>query len=184
MNKLIGKNEIIEAALTIAKKKGWEKTSVRDISKAINYSTIKIYSEFGNKEGLLQAIQRRGFVLLKDEYSKSIDTQDSNEKKLIELTVKHFQFSKQHKAYYDLMFQMNGSPCPFPSGEVLRIAGKAVSELLSEVAGYPANKVLFFNWWALAHGFIAITDADRTEEEQAITLLRDIMENFVKGIKK
>ncbi len=184
MNKQINKNEILDAAVAIAQEKGWEKTSVRDISKMISYSTIKIYSEFGNKEGLLKMIQKRGFLMLKNEYRKSIETQNTSDDKLIELTVRHFQFSKQHKVYYDLMFQMNGSPCPFPDGEVLRIAGQAVSRLLSEVAGYPTDKVLFFNWWALAHGFIAITNADKTEEEQAIVLLSGIMKNFVKGIKR
>lgn len=184
MDKSISKNEIVGATLKVAEEKGWKKTSVRDISKRINYSTIKIYSEFGSKEGLLKVIQKQGFVMLKDEYLKSMDTQDSSDEKLIELTVKHFQFANQHKTYYDLMFQMNGSSGPYPSGEILKIAGKPVSQLLSEVAGYPVNKTLFFHWWALAHGFIAITNADKTKEEQALTMLRAIMKNFVKGIKR
>ena len=67
------KNKIIEQTIHLAQKKGWEKTSVREISKEIGYSTIKIYSDFGGKDGLLKEIQRKGFKGLKEVYLTSID---------------------------------------------------------------------------------------------------------------
>ncbi|MEL7123170.1 MAG: TetR/AcrR family transcriptional regulator [Bacteroidota bacterium] len=184
MKQLIGKNEIINTALKVAKEKGWEKTSVREISKAINYSTIKIYSEFGSKDGLLRAIQEKGFMMLKNEYLRSTQSNESAEAKLIELTVAHYRFAIHQKTYYDLMFQMNGSTCSLPSGAVLQNPSKPINELLSYITGYKVDKTLFFHWWALAHGFVAITNAGKTKEEEAITMLRSIMKDFIKGIKK
>lgn len=182
MNHQINAQHIIDAALKLAAERGWEKTSVREISKAIGYSTIKIYSDFESKEGLLKAIQKQGFSLLKSEYMRSVQSADTVETKLIELTVAHYRFAVYQKTYYDLMFQMNGSTCSLPGGSVLENASLPIRELLQTIAG-KADKTLFFHWWALAHGFVAITTADKTKENEAIATLREIMKNFIKGIK-
>ena len=182
MNNQIQAQQIVEAALQIASRQGWEKTSVREISKAIGYSTIKIYSDFQNKEGLLKEIQKQGFSLLKNEYQKSVQANDNPETQLIELTVAHYRFAIHQKTYYDLMFQMNGSTCSLPGGSVLENASLPIRELLQFIAGN-VDKTLFFHWWALAHGFVAITNADKTKESEAILTLREIMKNFIKGIK-
>lgn len=183
MKPFLTKNEIIEAAIGIAREKGWEKTSVREISRAINYSTIKIYSEFKSKEDLLKVIQERGFVMLKNEYIKGIQSKNTSEEKLIELTISHYKFAIHQNTYYDLMFQMNGSTCALPSGKVLQNASEPIRQLLSDVAGSKVSKALFFHWWALTHGFITITRTHKTGEQESQSMLRTIIMQFVKGIK-
>ena len=182
MNSSIQPQDIYDAALNIASQHGWEKTSVREISKAIGYSTIKIYSDFQNKEGLLRAIQNQGFQLLKNEYQRSLQRNDDDEIRLQELTVAHYHFALKHRTYYDLMFQMNGSTCSLPESRVLEQTSLPVRSLLESIAG-KADKALFFHWWALAHGFVAITNADQTKEAEATALIRGIMRQFIKGIK-
>ncbi len=183
MKKFVSKNQIIDAAINIAGEKGWEKTTVREIAKEINYSTIKIYSEFKSKEDLLKAIQIQGFMMLKSEYLKSIQFIDQREEKLIELTLAHYRFSHQQKTYYDLMFQMDGSTCSLPKEGVLANAGEPINQLLSDVAGYKVDKPLFLHWWSLAHGFIAITRMMGDNEENNNRILRALMTKFIKGIK-
>lgn len=182
MSKLIQAHQIIEAAVKIAAQHGWEKTSVREISKAIGYSTIKIYSDFESKEGLLKAIQKQGFSLLRNEYKRSIQAQDTAEAKLVELTLAHYRFAVRQGAYYDLMFQMNGSTCALPQSDVLENASLPIRQLLETVAG-KVDKALFFHWWALAHGFVTITQADKTREKEAIELLKVIVQQFIRGIQ-
>ena len=177
------KTEIIQAVIDIAQAKGWDKTSVRDISKKINYSTIKIYSDFGSKDGLLQEVQKEGFRRLRRAYVKSGDNAIDATEKLVQLTLAHYRFARQHRAYYELMFQMNGSECSTPGGDVLQTASEPIRQLIQKIHG-EVNRTLFFHWWALAHGFVVITDTQsKLSLAEALKMLSTIIRRFVSSIR-
>ena len=177
------KTDIIQAAIDIAQVKGWDKTSVRDISKKINYSTIKVYSDFGSKDGLLQEIQKEGFRRLRQAYVQSEAEATNADEKLVQLTVAHYRFARQHRAYYELMFQMNGSGCRMPGGGVLQTASEPIRQLIQDIHG-KVNRTLFFHWWALAHGFVIITGTQpKISIAEATEMLCTIVRRFVSSIR-
>ncbi len=175
------KKEILDKALEMAKERGWKNTSVRELSKAIGYSTIKIYSEFESKENLLLEIQRNGFEQLKLAYLNAIKSLPSDKDKLVAITIEHYNFSKKNKALYDLMFQIDGAPCSLPSRAILENTSEPIRHILTNIAG-KLDKSLFFHWWAIAHGFVNITHSEKVSEEEALEMLNSIMSNFIKGI--
>jgi len=177
------KQEILDAAVNIARQKGWEKTSVREISKRIGYSTIKIYSEFDGKDGLYNAIQDRGFHMLKESYTQAIAGIDDAEEQLLQLTQVHFQFAMEHEKYYELMFKMGGTNCEVKDRNILFNASQPVRDAIFNICGR-VDKTLFFNWWVVAHGFIVIVgNQHKMPPEEAENMLTAMLKNFIKAIK-
>lgn len=177
------REDIIEATLQLAERQGWANTSVREISRAVSYSTIKIYSEFGSKESLLAEVQQKGFRLLRDAYVAAISKMENPEDQLSELCKAHYLFSRKHARYYELMFQTNGVSCKNAAGEVLQHTSEPVRELIRQIAGH-VDRTLFFTWWSLIHGFTVIMQGNFSlPEKEALTLLEAMVRNFIKGIR-
>lgn len=180
----MNKNDIIQAAIEIASENGWAKASVRNISKRINYSTIKIYSEFGDKEGLMSAIQKEGFGKLRAVMLAAIEKEKTPEEQFIALNLVYYDFTKTYRAYYELMFQMNGTNCSKVEGSTLRHTSEPIRSLISQISGQPTTKSQFFNWWAIMHGFVAITDGNYyTNEHEAVAILKDMIKRFIFALK-
>ncbi|OGW41037.1 MAG: hypothetical protein A2X79_08600 [Desulfuromonadaceae bacterium GWB2_53_15] len=65
-NMQFGREEIIEAAFELVRKNGWEGFSVQAVGKAINSSTMPIYSQFANVRELEDAVCLKAMELLKE----------------------------------------------------------------------------------------------------------------------
>jgi len=177
------KQEIIKAAVDIARQKGWEKTSVREISKQIGYSTIKIYSEFQGKDGLYQAIQEKGFKMLKEAYLNAINNVEEAEEQLVLLSKTHYQFALDYSKYYELMFKMSGTNCDVKDKNIMFNASQPIRDAIFNICG-KVDQTLFFNWWVIAHGFVVIVGNEpKIPKAKAEEMLSTMIENFVKAIK-
>ena len=175
-------NQILDASIDLAKEVGWENTSVREISKRINYSTIKIYSEFGSKENLLVEVQKRGFGLLKNEYINAISKSNEPKEQFTDLCIAHFLFANTHQRYYELMFQVNGVSCKRASHETLKNVGEPVRSLIKGLSGR-MNTELFLGWWSMIHGFTLIAQNNfEMSPEESITILKGVVRNYIEGI--
>lgn len=60
------KEEIINAAFALVREQGWDGFSVQAVAKAINSSTMPIYSQFSNVRELEDAVCRKALELLKE----------------------------------------------------------------------------------------------------------------------
>jgi len=65
-NTQFGREEIIEAAFNLVREKGWDGFSVQAVGKAINSSTMPIYSQFANVRELEDAVCIKAMELLKE----------------------------------------------------------------------------------------------------------------------
>lgn len=181
---MMEKQEIINTAVDIARQKGWEKTSVREISKQIGYSTIKIYSEFQGKEGLYQAIQEKGFKMLKEAYLKAIANVEDAEEQLILLSKAHNQFAHDYSKYYELMFKMSGTNCDVKDKNIMFNASQPIRDAIFNICG-KVDRTLFFNWWVIAHGFVVVVGNEKKiPKPEAEEMLASMIENFIKAVKK
>ncbi|MFK7923047.1 MAG: TetR/AcrR family transcriptional regulator [Bacteroidia bacterium] len=174
--------EIIKTAVELARKQGWPKTTVRAIAKEIGYSTIKIYSDFGNKDGLFRAIQKSGFGLLREAYDEVVSSEKSTAEQLIALSLAHYDFAMEYKPIYELMFQMAGTNCEAGSDNPQFKSSQPIRDVIFELCG-KVDRTLFFNWWVIAHGFIvSVAYGHQVAESEAKEMLTQMVRNFIKGI--
>lgn len=67
------REKILNATQQLFSEKGFEKTTIDDISKSAGYSRRTIYAYYDSKEDILHHIIRNGLILLKDEVEKAIE---------------------------------------------------------------------------------------------------------------
>lgn len=68
------REKIMNAAETLFSEKGFEATTIEDISKASEYSRRTIYVYYESKDDILHHIIEKGLLLLKDEVNNAIQT--------------------------------------------------------------------------------------------------------------
>ena len=66
------REQIMRAAETLFSEKGFDMTTIEDISKASEYSRRTIYAYYENKDDILHHIIEKGLLLLKDEIESAI----------------------------------------------------------------------------------------------------------------
>ncbi|RNC66640.1 MAG: TetR/AcrR family transcriptional regulator [Desulfuromonadales bacterium] len=98
-NTQFGKEEIINAAFALVREQGWEGFSVQAVAKAINASTMPIYSHFANVRELEDAVCRKALELLK----KSLLV-DRTGDVWIDQAVSYVRFAMEEKHLYRSMW--------------------------------------------------------------------------------
>lgn len=154
------KENIINAAIELAKEVGWAKVSVRKISQKISYSTIVIYSVFGSKDELFLALRKKGFDLLLADIKKARIKADSPQNALMEITHEVIRFHTNNTELYQIMFGVLGIT---GVSDVCRDSSVSIEStdyvkaIIAEILPGDQNS-LFFNWWALIRGFIGMIE--------------------------
>ncbi|MEL6671691.1 MAG: TetR/AcrR family transcriptional regulator [Bacteroidota bacterium] len=175
--------DILQATLEIAQKVGWEKVSVRGISKEIGYSTIKIYSDFGSKEELLFKIQQRGFAILRTAYTKATEQFDLPEEMLESIALVHIRFALQHPMYYELMFDYKFNSCKSKSAKTKREVGNIIYEVIQQITQVN-SRIAFLQFYAMLYGFIQITkDFPHKKDFDMEATTIQFVRNFINGIR-
>lgn len=178
----VSKEDILEKTIQLAGKKGWGSISVREISRAIGYSTIKIYSDFGGKDDLLFEIQKLGFKALEEKYKKVITGIRSPEEKLIQVSIAHIRFSFEQQVYYDLMFSLNTAHCKTDIGPVKRKVSLVIREILREISGKD-DKMAFLQYFSLILGFsIVCRELPAIRPDNLDKMVKSFVVDFIKGI--
>ncbi len=154
------KNEILSAALEIAREKGWTEVSLRKIASRIDYSTIIIYSHFGSKHLLLLELIDMGFEKLLTRFRQVNSDETDDKLRIHRITNTTIEFFLSNRELYQLMFGIVGMPgfdseyqckpgCP---KEQLSMFAK---DVISKSAEGDVES-LFFSWWAMVQGYISI----------------------------
>jgi AcrR family transcriptional regulator len=98
-NTQFSKEEIVAAAFELAREQGWEGFSVQAVAKAINASTMPIYSHFANIRELEDAVCRKALELLK----KSLLV-DRTGDVWIDQAISYVRFAMEEKYLYRCMW--------------------------------------------------------------------------------
>ncbi len=180
----LSRNQILDRTAHLAQKKGWRGITVRDISKAIGYSTIKIYSDFGGKEALLIAVQHRGFELLEKALTRAMNSHEDPKEQLLAASIAHVQFSFAHSAYYDLMFSRVGQDCEdSPSLMRLRIKQK-IKVILNGALG-TSDLPTTAHHLALVHGYaLLFRDNPILQHLPLEATMKQYIEQFISGVRQ
>src|SRR4029079_19196750 len=95
---------LIAAAEQLVERGGAGAVSVRAVAESIGTTTRAVYSLFGSKEGLLDALARRSFEMLRDDIARLPETGDP-EQDLVAAGVEVFRpMAVDHPALFALAF--------------------------------------------------------------------------------
>jgi len=127
------RERFIAAGLSVLNERGAAELTVRRVAEQAGSSTMGIYSQFGGRGGLLEAIYRRGFEQLRADLVAGLPGEDSAGPidAILTLATCYRRFALDHPGLYSLMFER---PLPdFDPSPQLR--SWALAETFSLLAG-------------------------------------------------
>jgi AcrR family transcriptional regulator len=149
----------VTAGMRVLAESGAAELTLRRVAEAAGASTMGIYTRFGSRAGMLEAIYRRGFELLRNAL---IDARDkaAEQERILALGVAYRRFALANPPLYALMFER---PLPGfdPSPQTRTDALAMTFGLLADEIPDPARAYLV---WTAVHGIVSIelTHAQRS----------------------
>lgn len=187
------KQLIMGTAAELFRERGYEKTSMRAIAEAIEYSPGTIYLYFKDKDELLYEVSVRAFNLFFQYFSRVRGIEDPLER-LFKLGESYITFAIEQPAYYDLMFIMtdpirNLDSDTWEEGEKNH---QVLTDILQDCqsAGHFTNydiDPLSFMIWSQVHGISSLYVKERMqmyEEHDQQKMLFEALEIFNDALKK
>ncbi|HLO60533.1 MAG TPA: TetR/AcrR family transcriptional regulator [Bacteroidales bacterium] len=145
------RKRIIESALNIATKKGWEAVTIRKIADAIEYTPPIVYEHFKNKEDLFNELVLLGHRRLTDSAILAIGNETDSRKILMIFSMKFWDFAFENKELYQLMFSLNSK---IPDKEVISLIQKFHAIFTELVGDEKIAPEAMFSYMCLQQGYI------------------------------
>lgn len=156
---------ILDAAMELFVKEGYNGISIRKIAEKIEYSPGSLYTYFSDKDSIFYALHVEGFEKL---YQKQITSQSVNNprERLLAHSKAYIEFAMQNQEYYDLMFILR-EPIDFicKDESLDWTHGKRSFDLLVRNVAECQAEGLFKNqdavsvaflFWSIVHGMASI----------------------------
>jgi AcrR family transcriptional regulator len=188
------RSKILETANKLFLEKGYEGTSIRTISEAIEYSPATIYLYFKDKNDIFYQLQQQAFELLQEKM-KATQNIISPLERLKAMGKVYLNFAFDNPQYYDLMFILR-SPMESLSEENTWQQGIELYQTIENIAEacIAANQikvtdhqVIAFTIWSYIHGQCALLIRKRLpmhEKQHLRYLISSSFEFFWKMIEK
>ena len=163
------RKRILDTAMRLFLKEGFERVTLRAIAREIEYSPATIYLYFKDKNEILYALQTIGFEKLYEKQQEVLTSQDPW-KNLRLLARSYITFALKNPAYYDLMFIMRGPIKKMKEKKKWEEGLRSYDLLKTNVsasmqAGYLPKgdiDVATFAFWSFTHGMVSLVIRDRT----------------------
>lgn len=188
------RQRILQAARKLFLEHGFEKTSIRNIADAIEYSPATIYLYFKDKNELLFALHQEAFLKLIDEFSSVLHIKDPYER-LLEMGRHYMGYAFDNPDLYELMFLMKAPIENLDSRDDIWEDGHVAFGMLKTIVAECIEAKYFENHdvetismmiWAQVHGLSAIHLCKRTMmfcEEERLQRINDAYEMFAKNLR-
>jgi AcrR family transcriptional regulator len=179
---------IMDAAMEMFVKEGFEKTSIRNIADKIEYSPATIYLYYKDKDELLWALQAEAFAKLNEIFSQAITAKDPL-KQLEQLAKTYLNFGLSNPDLYDLMFIIR-SPMNVENDEKWEHGMAAFHSLTNIIAAcgdklrYKNQRSAAFSCWAMMHGLVSLNVRGRCKvlemsDDEIDKLLETAVEEYM-----
>jgi AcrR family transcriptional regulator len=184
---------IIDAAMQMFIKEGFDRTSIRSIADKIEYSPATIYLYYKDKDELLYEVQGQAFLELYNAFVRDVTAKDPLER-LEQLIHSYVNFGFEHADLYDLMFILrspmnavndNDWPnCDQAYGFLIDTLEKCIDQLRYEDARIAALSI-----WSLGHGLISLLIRERIKvmqlpDDQIRNVIKATVNEHLRLIKK
>jgi len=164
------KKLILDAAMQLFKKNGFEEISIRKIADIIEYSPTTIYLHFSSKDEILYALHEQGFHLLDKVFEPLLEIKDPIER-IQKFGEDYMNFGLSNPEYYDLMFLQNGPlDALMKEGEEEWKSGDHAFAYLVQATQEVVNQhpkvgvdplTMAYALWSMVHGFVTLQLTDR-----------------------
>jgi AcrR family transcriptional regulator len=177
---------ILDAAFHIVKKEGWQALSMRKIAEEIEYTAPIIYEYFANKEAILEALSKKGFLLLTKQMQEESDKAGTPEEKIEAAWMAYWNFAFAEKEFYQLMFGVSMNCCMQQKGPEIAGPTNLVNDLISQLTRDNEDEESeicrwYYTYWSIVHGLISINLTNRGTSDK---LNRRILQDAIRGITK
>jgi AcrR family transcriptional regulator len=159
------RDQLVDAALRVVGERGLGELTVRRIAEAAGTSTMSVYSRFGGRDRMLEAVYRRAFVMLGEALRGSGDAGAGALSRLLGLAFGYRAFALASPPRYAFMFgrpPVDFEPAEELRAEVLQWAFGPLIEAVRDASGHEgvqAVRVAYFVWGAM-HGLVGLELAD------------------------
>ena len=160
--KLETREAILNAALGIARTKGWAAVTVRQVADLIEYRAPIIYQYFENKDALLEELEARGFALLVARLQGSGTGVENARERILKMSDAYVGFAYEQPELYQLMHGWGSANTGL---DKTLAGGTSVAEIVQEcfVTWATEQRIVFPDLaanieiaWALLHGLISV----------------------------
>jgi len=196
------KQLILDAAKKLFTRQGYEATTIRKIAAEIGFSPTTIYLYYKDKNEILYALHREGFLLL-SRYFQALAQVDHPFERLKAMGRTYLQFSLENRDYYELMFVMKeplqnlNTPCGVPDDWEEGV--ESFDFLLHTVTG--CQQIGYFRqqdprllsiWiWSTVHGLCTLQMHGHLEqvvrhkltEMNPVNILQQVFDSFVRTLE-
>ncbi|MGP4095932.1 TetR/AcrR family transcriptional regulator [Nonomuraea sp. KM90] len=158
------RQDLLDAALRVLREKGALHLTLRRVADAAATSTMGIYTCFGGRAGLLEAIYEHGFHLLHEAMTRSLDGRTDPLARIMGVAYGYRQFALADPALFALMFERpvpDFDPSPEQRNDALRLcfdplaaATSAAAEAGLIRATDPERSAYLV--WTTIHGLVGI----------------------------
>ncbi|MFI6030725.1 TetR/AcrR family transcriptional regulator [Amycolatopsis magusensis] len=153
------RERFLQAGIQVLADQGVAGLTVRTIAATADSSTIAVYSRFGGRAGMLQALYHRAFEQLGAVFAALPPCTDDRERDVCELALAYRRFALENPPRYAFMFERalaDFAPDPELRHHVLQsilttILGRATPAGASEEDGFTCCYLL----WTTMHGLIS-----------------------------
>lgn len=151
---------LLDAASRLLAEKGPEALNVREVAKEVNASTKVLYTLFGSKEGLLDALSQEGFERLKTSFEAIKVGPPLERLELIGRTYREFALDNPH--YYAILMNLhNGGYKPSEQNlqmavDTFEVLQHCIQECLNGGIMTGEAELITVAIWASLHGEISL----------------------------
>jgi AcrR family transcriptional regulator len=179
------RDTILRAAMKLFLEESFEKTTMRRIADAIDYTPGTLYWYFKDKDEIVYALHQRGFEILfaKQQPTMAIADPVERMRKLAEV---YIEFALENPQYYDLMFINSATGRCIERADGHWQGGEAAFGALRETVrqvieagrmrGTSDPDVAAYACWAAIHGIVSLFIRNRCRmlpEEHRSRILRE-----------
>ncbi len=162
------RSAILDAARALLVAEGPDGLTVRRIAGAAGHSTMAVYSRFGGKDGIVDALVAEGFTMLTDALGVvgavgAVGADDDPVADLHRMGDAYRRFAHEHPRHYSLMFErpVPGYEPSEPTSEIadgaLDVLVRALDRAMTAGAFTPGDPaVTAVSVWATAHGLVSL----------------------------
>ena len=159
------RRNVLEVAGRLLVEKGPEALKVRTIADQLGCSTKIVYTMFGGKDGLANALYAEGMKLLREAIEKVSATDDPREY-LSKVGWGYWDFAVNYPGYYTIMFT-NALPEFEPDEANMELTEQAFNTLVGEVVRFieagliqaDDPEIAIQALWSMLHGVISLDQA-------------------------
>lgn len=167
----ISEQDILDAALSLTKEKGWSFVTARDLANQLNCSTQPIFRAFQNMDDLKKKLYDRVFAEYNTYMLSGLSSRDGFEG----MGMAYIRFAKEQKNLFQLLFMTDEFQINHLSEMIDDDENEEIVSLIASMSGlsHAASRQAYINIWLTTHGIasMAATNSCNFSEEEIRNIL-------------